>query len=73
MKSTPNSNDAVFEAVKANMQLLRDCARPHVFKPVDNRKFPRKFRCDKCGGEVDVCRRVAYEEGMDDARKEAGR
>ncbi len=58
---------AEHDALWRNAEALRGCARPHDFVPATTDP-PHRFRCAKCGGEVDgVCARF-YDEGLADAR-----
>ncbi len=58
---------AEHDSLWRNANALRDCARPHDFAPVTT-DAPHRYRCAKCGGEVDgVCARF-YDEGRADER-----
>ena len=63
----------IWENVKANRAMLESCSL-HDFsidlKP--EQAYGKRFRCSKCGGEVDHITKLWYEKGIEHARKKAG-
>lgn len=59
----------ILARVKANIALLRGCTKPHEFEAIEPAKIGSKFRCRKCGGELDCVHAHWYNQGLLDARK----
>ncbi len=55
---------AIFADVKANKAALDGCAGPHAFVTTQAGKIGVKWRCGKCGGEVNAIDRYWYERGL---------
>lgn len=55
----------IAEQVKANHARLRACAR-HDFSPIDaaGPRIGAKYRCARCGGEVDAHAFLWYSDGL---------
>lgn len=58
---------AILEKVKANQDKLDACKKPHDFQPTGTLKLFDRFRCTKCGGEVEMAERNWYVRGLKDA------
>jgi len=57
----------IWEEVKANQKLLKECKRPHLFTPIDDvNKINCKYECAKCKGIVTQAIAKAYIEGFRD-------
>jgi len=61
--------DQILREIKANGALLDGCAGPHTFVPherygSDGKGMVRKYRCQLCGGTVDVIAKLWYERGL---------
>jgi hypothetical protein len=52
----------LWEEVQANLARLRSCGR-HRFPPLTG-EFPKKYRCEFCGGEAGVDYVTAYAAGF---------
>ena len=74
---SPKVQDEIFEQVKANRAKLDACAGPHAFllciprgsccpvaTPTPQQRFGAKWRCTKCGGDVDGVYKIWYELGL---------
>jgi len=60
----PKAVDEIFEQVKANGAKLDGCPGPHDFVPVDPARLFHRFRCTKCGGQVDGSAARWYRRGL---------
>ena len=60
----------IWEEVKANHQRLKACVGPHDFSidAAPNRPIGKRWRCSKCGGEVDHIVKTWYEQGLEHGR-----
>jgi len=55
----------ILDQVVANQKTLTACSGPHEFEPVSkDKKFSRRYRCKKCGGEVESLHKYWYEQGL---------
>jgi predicted SprT family Zn-dependent metalloprotease len=59
----------IWEDVKANNKRLRDCKGPHEFVETAGAKFRGKYRCWKCGGEINGVAYSWYMEGLKHGRR----
>jgi hypothetical protein len=60
----------IWEKVKANHALLDGCERPHQFEERSRPGSPdgHKYRCERCGGEIDSIAASWYIQGLEDGR-----
>lgn len=78
----PTVQDEIFIQVKANMAKLDSCPGPHSFSICLNRRtkepisnptpqqlFGARWRCSKCGGDVDYHDKMWYSKGLMDGVK----
>ena len=56
--------DEIWEKVKANGKTLDACAGPHDFQPIGPVKLGMRYRCAKCGGEVEAQAQRWYALGL---------
>lgn len=59
----------IWEQVQANHRTLEACVRPHDFQPLGERPLFDRFKCSRCGGEVDGINARWYTDGLRDASK----
>ena len=59
----------ILAQVKANIAKLQECPKPHDFVPTEPGKLGAKYRCSKCGGDLDCVQARWYIRGLEDARK----
>ena len=52
----------IWEKVKANHKRLAHCSRPHELE----RTQSDRWRCRKCGGEIELVAGMYYQEGLAD-------
>lgn len=57
---------SIAEHVKANLAALDACPGPHEFAidATPDRTIGKRWRCAKCGGEVDFGAKLWYEKGL---------
>lgn len=61
----------IWEQVKANLKRLDECVGPHDFQRLAlETKLMFRFRCTKCGGEIEGDNRSWYERGLKHGRQE---
>jgi hypothetical protein len=60
---------AIWEKVKANQARLNACPGPHDFRSIPGNE--RRQRCATCGGELDLCNVLYYQEGLKHGRAAA--
>ena len=72
---TPAEAKALWEKVQANHRTLASCAGPHDFSDdlSPARTIGKRWRCTRCGGEVDGVARSHYQDGLKHGREEAAR
>jgi len=58
----------VFEKVKANSKRLDECEGPHEFEK-QGKDIRAKYRCGKCGGELDNIKYYWYMKGLEHGKK----
>jgi hypothetical protein len=64
---SPDYRTALAE-VRANQAMLDGCEGPHEFERVDDApKLFGRWRCSKCGGEIDNLARTWYARGFNHA------
>lgn len=79
---TTQDNQKLFELIQLNHKKLDSCSKPHEFlicldrrtrQPLENptpqQQFGARWRCSKCGGDVDSVVRLWYNRGLKDAKK----
>ena len=54
----------IWKNVRANHDALEACAGPHDFQRVDSKKIGSRWRCSKCGGEIDGVALSWYRAGL---------
>ena len=65
MQTTKQDLRKAFEDVRANHVRLGNCPGPHVFVAVEPAQaYNKKYRCEKCGGVLDVVGKNWYEQGL---------
>lgn len=61
---------AILAQVRANQAALKGCAGPHDFSVnSEPRRLGGRWRCTRCGGEVDFLARHWYQNGLVDGGK----
>jgi hypothetical protein len=60
---------AIWDQVKANQARLDGCPGPHDFRSIPGNA--RRQRCATCGGELDLCNVLHYQEGLKHGRAAA--
>lgn len=78
---SPKVQDEIWLQVKANQKVLDSCSfhefsiclDRHTKQPIGNptpaQRFGAKWRCSRCGGDVDGHAKMWYERGQSDARE----
>ena len=79
---SPKVQDEILEQVKANRAKLESCSGPHDFsvcldrrtkQPIQNptpeQHFGARWRCSKCGGNVDVGDKMWYSLGLNHVKE----
>lgn len=62
--------DSLWQAAKDNHRRLQECKAPHDFS-IDLRPqqtVGKRWKCQKCSGEIDDAHRVWYVRGLEHAR-----
>lgn len=55
---------SIWDSAKKNLETLDACAGPHEWEPIINPVGIKKFRCKKCGGDLDANEKYWYEKGL---------
>lgn len=50
--------------VRANLERLHSCSGPHEFDPITPPGLGQRFRCARCGGEIDQQKLRWYNMGL---------
>jgi hypothetical protein len=60
----------IMREIYENRDKLRDCNKPHDFSIDLNpeRKLGKRWKCSKCGGEIDAIGKMWYERGLEDGK-----
>lgn len=81
---SPKVQDDIWEQVKANQTKLDGCVSPHDFSicldrttktavdnPTPQQRFGARWRCSKCGGDVDHHAKMWYALGLKHAGEQS--
>jgi hypothetical protein len=71
MRTDKETLDEIWKQVKINHKKLDNCDGPHEFEPMQHKdgELVRRYRCKKCGGEIDAIHHIWYKRGFEHGQR----